>query len=87
MYVHLCECARAHDQVVDYNAQALTSLRAVVPGRLLVNDLWATMIAACGKLYTSCSLQLPKNVHLTPEGIAATAASAARDILAALAPA
>ena len=75
---------RTYTLVEEYNKAALVALQAVVPGKLLVNDLWSAMVKYCGDHYTSCSLQLPANVHLTKDGIAFTAAAAAADILAAL---
>ena len=76
---------RTYAAAEHYNAQALKSLSAANPGGLLVNDLWGDMIAACGAGYTSCALQLPKNVHLTPAGINVTALSVFKSIMAALA--
>jgi hypothetical protein len=76
---------RSYAAVVAYNAEARSVLRAAVaPAALLENDLWSAFIAKCGALYKSCPLQLPNNVHLTPEGIDFAAAAAAKDILAAL---
>jgi acyl-CoA thioesterase-1 len=76
---------RSYALVEEYNAAALRALTAAAaPGKLLVDDLWSAFIARCGAHYTACPLQLPKNVHLTPEGIAFAAAEAEKVILAAL---
>ena len=67
--------------------QALQYLTAAASDRgtpLLVNDLWADMIGYCGAYYSSCALQLPKDVHLTPAGINFTANSAFKAIMGAL---
>jgi hypothetical protein len=77
---------RTYDSAVAFNKAALAAATAANGGKApLVNDLWTDFIAHCGARYKSCDLQLPANVHLTPAGIAFAAASAARDILAALA--
>ena len=74
---------RSYAAAVEYNAAALAVLTGASKN-LLVNDLWSAFIAHCGVEYTSCDLQLPANVHLTPKGIDFAAQSAAKDILAAL---
>lgn len=74
---------RTYDKVVAYNARAVEVLRTL-DKTLLVDDLFADFIGFCGAYYTSCSLQLPANVHLTPAGIAFAAQAAATRILAAL---
>lgn len=56
---------RSYQLAVDYNARALTVLQ---PLTLHTDDLWGAMISVCGKGYTTCALQLPRNVHLSPEG-------------------
>ena len=76
---------RTYELAIQYNEQALMFLSSHTPSGLLVNDLWSDMIAHCGVGYTSCDLQLPANVHLTPAGIAFTAQSAFKAITAALA--
>ncbi len=76
---------RSFQIVKTYNEHALSALTSVATGgKLLINDLWTAMVDHCGYEYTKCDLQLPENVHLTPAGIDFTAASAAKDILAAL---
>jgi len=77
---------RTYDNVIVYNqAAALALSAAAAPGTLLVHDLFAAFIAHCGDHYTACDWQLPVNVHLTPAGITAAAASAFTAITAALA--
>ena len=74
---------RTYDKVVAYNARAVQALKPLAK-TWLVDDLFSDFIAACGAYYTTCSLQLPANVHLTPAGIAFAAAHAADRIVAAL---
>ena len=77
---------RTYDKVVAYNARAIEALAPLAkPAALLVDDLFSAFIGACGDHYTSCKLQLPANVHLSPAGIAFAAAEAAKSIIAALA--
>jgi hypothetical protein len=60
---------RTYELVVAYNAEAKSALTAGIgPDVLVIDDLWTAMIDYCGAYYTSCDLQLPKNVHLTPKG-------------------
>ena len=76
---------RTYDLVVDYNKEAKSALSSsIAPEVLLIDDLWADMISYCGAYYTSCDLQLPKNVHLTPKGQNFTAYRAFASIMSVL---
>ena len=75
---------RSYDKVVAYNAAAVEALRPIAK-TWFIDDLFSDFIKVCGDHYTSCSLQLPANVHLTPAGITFAASQAAEKILAALA--
>jgi hypothetical protein len=59
---------RTYARAVEYNTQALTSLKAVAGSKLIVDDLWSDVISQCGVGYTNCSLQIPANVHYEPAG-------------------
>ena len=77
---------RTYELAVAYNAEARTALaQHLAPLPPLVNDLWSAFIGVCGPGYHNCTLQLPKNVHLTPAGIAFAANVSATAIVAALA--
>jgi hypothetical protein len=76
---------RTYELVVQYNEEAKTALtKAIAPDILIIDDLWSDMILYCGPYYTTCDLQLPKNVHLTPKGENFTAYKAFASIYSAL---
>jgi len=58
---------RTYANAILYNHFAKKALTAAFPG-IIIDDLWTSVIGFCGKLYTTCSLQLPKNVHFAPAG-------------------
>eukprot|EP00047_Mylnosiga_fluctuans_P006473 m.247119 g.247119 ORF g.247119 m.247119 type:complete len:247 (+) comp15296_c0_seq1:14-754(+) len=68
---------RSYELAVRYNAAAKSALFSM---NLPTDDLWSTMIEHCGQGYTACSLQLPRNVHLSPEGETVLGAAAVRAI-------
>ena len=73
---------RSYAGAVEYNAVAAAAVAAAFPaGAVTTADLWATVIAACGVGYTSCPLQLPKNVHFAPAGQHALATALADVVL------
>lgn len=76
---------RTAQLAIDYNAAALAALTAAVGPSLLVDDLWAAVIAKCGAFYTSCpGIQLPANVHFAPAGQELLGQQVAASVLAAL---
>ena len=76
---------RTAQLAIDYNAAALAALTTAVGPTLLVDDLWAAVIAKCGAFYKSCpGIQLPANVHFAPGGQELLGEHAAASVLAAL---
>jgi hypothetical protein len=59
---------RSYQSAIDYNLAAIQSLKAASGGAIVISDLWSAVIKFCGVGYTSCSLQLPANVHFAPAG-------------------
>ena len=77
---------RTYELAVAYNEEARNSLAGyLAPAPLLINDLWTAFIGVCGAGYKNCTLQLPKNVHLSAAGIQFAAKTSAAAIMAALA--
>lgn len=67
-YSHL---GRTEGNVTLYNAEALRTLQAAASAAgksLIVDDLHTAVDDYCGVNYTSCDLQLPRNVHYEPKG-------------------
>lgn len=59
---------RTYELAVEYNTVALKALQGAVGSKLIVDDLWTTVINVCGTYYTNCTLQIPANVHFEPAG-------------------
>lgn len=57
---------RTNAAVEAYNAEAKTALAS--SGLAATDDLYSAVEGFCGVNYKSCSLQLPANVHFSPQG-------------------
>ncbi len=72
---------RSYELAVMYNQAAVKALTAA--GVTEFDDLWQGVINYCGAYYTSCDLQLPKNVHFEPKGQAFLGAMVVKSVQAA----